>query len=543
MIRARRTRGGLARSCRAWSAVFGAGWLAVLAGCETNSFLGDPRATGSWKNTPTVVPILERIDVIETDTGSFVEVTEVTAEDLVPIIEDYRVSAGDFLQVSIFDIDIPGQPTINQLNVDSTGAINLPQLGRVQVQGLTTEEVQQAIAARIVEMDILQAPDVSVQLLGKRLESFSIFGTVPAPARYQIPYPDYRLLEALTDAGGISPIIKYVYVIRQVPLSDEVKHGIRNIPAVDGSRPSNSAGGGNVPVSPDDGDELLRLIDELTEPQEGDPGVVSFGAARGAWQDGASPGPGAAIDLVDDAPEVDRAEPVIDLVDDAGVEAEHARGPIGEPAVGLDGVSRWLFVNGEWVQVLIRRDAESTGISEGADPLAESQAAELVTQRVIKVPTGPLLQGVASYNIVIRPQDVISVPGPEQGAVYIGGPGITGPGVYSLPVTGRMTIQKAIITAGGLSPIAAPTRVDLTRMIGGDKQATVRLNVKDILAQQQPDVFLRPDDVLTFGTSFWATPLAIVRGGFRTSYGFGFLLDRNFGNDVFGAPPSNNNND
>ena len=47
------------------------------------------------------------------------------------------------------------------------------------------------------------------------------------------------------------------------------------------------------------------------------------------------------------------------------------------------------------------------------------------------------------------------------------------------------------------------------------------------------------DDLVNFGTSFWATPLAVIRGGFRMSYGFGFLLDRNFGNDVFGAPPSN----
>ena len=43
------------------------------------------------------------------------------------------------------------------------------------------------------------------------------------------------------------------------------------------------------------------------------------------------------------------------------------------------------------------------------------------------------------------------------------------------------------------------------------------------------------------GTTFWATPLAVVRNGLRATYGFGFLLDRNFGNDVFGAPPSDNN--
>ncbi len=44
---------------------------------------------------------------------------------------------------------------------------------------------------------------------------------------------------------------------------------------------------------------------------------------------------------------------------------------------------------------------------------------------------------------------------------------------------------------------------------------------------------------MNVGTNFWAYPLAVIRNGFRASYGFGFLIDRNFGNDIFGAPPTN----
>jgi hypothetical protein len=50
---------------------------------------------------------------------------------------------------------------------------------------------------------------------------------------------------------------------------------------------------------------------------------------------------------------------------------------------------------------------------------------------------------------------------------------------------------------------------------------------------------MRADDHVIIGTNFFATPLAVIRNGFRMTYGFGFLLDRNFGNDVFGAPPVN----
>jgi hypothetical protein len=87
--------------------------------------------------------------------------------------------------------------------------------------------------------------------------------------------------------------------------------------------------------------------------------------------------------------------------------------------------------------------------------------------------------------------------------------------------------------------VGIPERVDLTRRIGDDREATIRLNLRAIFEGTQPDVFLKPDDQVNVGTNFWAQPAAIIRNGFRMTYGFGFLLDRNFGNDVFGAPPTN----
>jgi hypothetical protein len=81
--------------------------------------------------------------------------------------------------------------------------------------------------------------------------------------------------------------------------------------------------------------------------------------------------------------------------------------------------------------------------------------------------------------------------------------------------------------------------VDLTRTIGHLREATIRLDLAAIRQRTQPDVVLKPDDHVIIGTNFWAVPLAVFRNGFRATYGFGFLLDRNFGNDVFGAPPEN----
>jgi protein involved in polysaccharide export with SLBB domain len=158
--------------------------------------------------------------------------------------------------------------------------------------------------------------------------------------------------------------------------------------------------------------------------------------------------------------------------------------------------------------------------------------------RVIEVDYQALARGDKNYDIVIRPGDNIYVDPPLEGVVYVDGE-INRPGVFQLPAVGELTLSRLVAAAGGFGAIAIPDRCDLIRRIGPSREATVRVNLKAIRNRAEPDIFMRPDDHLIVGTNFFATPLAVIRNGFRMSYGFGFLLDRNFGNDVFGAPPEN----
>lgn len=491
---------------------------AALTGCEVDAWLFDPSVVGRWEHTPTVVPILERIDVIESDSGEFIDVTQVTSDDLIPEPREYILAPGDFLRAEIFDLVQPGVPAFFELSVDGQGFIAVPQLGRFSVVDLTAAQVESTIRRRMIEAGIARIePLVSVQILGRRQQTFSIFGAISNPARYNIPYPDYRILDALTDAGGVSPIIKRVYVIRQIPLSDDVTRGMtpdrpdRTTPRPDATRPQ------QPPV-----EDLGDLIDELTRPAEP---RNNSGAPRPAL---------ISLSAMADAP-----PPFIDL---------DSPRPVGQRAIPVPGESgdrratstsgSWVFLDGRWVQVMPL--SQAAGLPEGPDPLQDGRSDEmLVTQRVIEVPTEPLIRGIAKYNIVIRPGDVIHVPSPSTGVVYMGGPGIARGGTYNLPVAGRLTLQRAIIAAGGLNAVAIPERVDLTRVVGQGRQATIRLDVRAIFEGTHPDIYLKPDDMVNVGTNFWATPMAVIRNGFRMSYGFGFLLDRNFGNDVFGAPPTN----
>jgi protein involved in polysaccharide export with SLBB domain len=164
----------------------------------------------------------------------------------------------------------------------------------------------------------------------------------------------------------------------------------------------------------------------------------------------------------------------------------------------------------------------------------------MYVERIIEIPAERLSRGEAKFNIVIRPSDRLYVEPPPTGVVYIDGE-IQRPGVYSLPTTGELTLDRLVAAAGGLGPLAIPERVDLVRIVGKNREAAIRLNLGAIRNRSEPDVLLKADDHVIIGTNFWAAPLAVMRNGFRATYGFGFLLDRNFGNDVFGAPPESVN--
>jgi polysaccharide export outer membrane protein len=504
----------MTHACRRvlWSGV-----LVALAGtlpaCHWDSFF-DPSTIGRWEETPAVVPILEHLAPIETDDGALVEYTEVSVEDLQVQTEAYNIAAADEIRIEVYDVVAQGQVERYDRVVDQNGYIEVPQLGRVFISGLTEEDASDLLKRRFGQF--VADPLVSVVILTRRAQSYNLQGAVGAPGRYQIPSSDYRLLEALIAGGGVDPnIISYVHVIRQVPLSDELLPARQEAPSNRGTDPTQTP----LTPPPQSGEELIDIINDLTGEEGGGAPAVMGGGERVGSIAMVQPG--------------DEPEPVIDLIE------EETRPVVASPAdqaARAAGGGRWLFINGEWVRGYPSEPTTRPGGQGG--PAGTVGDRPLVTQRVIRVPVDPLLAGDARYNIVVRPGDVISVPPPEQGNIYLAGQ-VQRPGVYQLPAVGRLTLYRAITAAGGLGGIAIPERVDLTRMVGPDRQATIMLDMRSIAEGTQPDVFLKPDDHINVGTNFWALPLAVVRNGFRASYGFGFLLDRNFGNDVFGPPPTN----
>ncbi|MDG2423803.1 MAG: polysaccharide biosynthesis/export family protein [Phycisphaerales bacterium] len=483
-------------------------FVILSTGCEINSWF-DPSRTGRFTTAPTTMPILTRIDAIEPGGDLWGQTTGVTPEDLMPGNLSYTIVPGDTLQIEIYELYQRGAFFPFSRRVDPSGDVSIPEVGTLRAAGMTVKQFQDSLLAGLAK-NHMPNPTASVDIVEAGSLTYTMYGHIGQPGRFTLQDPGLRLLDALAMAGGPPLSTDKIYVIRQVHLADEYKpHYEREmIAAPDSGRSTTQSTSSSAQPAVD----IETLINQLNNNRSSSPA---------AWMPQDEP-----IVDIDDvlSPSVQKPQAVdVDDVNDEQVEIPDS-----------DNAYIYIPERKEWVRV------RSTATKQGKQAVANAakQPLDLVLERVIEIPYKRLSHGDNSYNIVIRPGDQIYVDGPPVGIVYIDGE-ILRPGVYNLPATDELTLSRLIAAAGGLSALAIPERVDLVREVGEHREATIRLNLAAIRRRTEPDIYLKPNDHIIIGTNFLAYPLAILRNGLRANYGFAFLLDRNFGNDVFGAPPSN----
>lgn len=485
----------------------------AMNGCEVDSFF-NPSVTGYYESTPSSMPILTRIDVIERESGFTPDVTKPTAEDLVPNELVYRVAPGDVVRVEIYELVSANQTDVSVRVIDQAGSIRLPTLGDIQAAGLTVDELQERIIKRLTEL--ISDPLVTVVLEDGRSFQFTIYGAVAGTGLYALTRPDFRIMDALSLAGGTASTTQKIMIIREVAIDEAVRPGYERS---DGVPDAASDGTGENDVS-----DIDALIDALG------------GDAASPSAMSQSDEPPVDVDDLKSVSVEDRpgATPGTDRVRSASSQEAS-----GDAFVFDEDRQEWVRISAEEVAELersggaIRPNTDRESVAE----IQEQRVSPYAT-RIIELDYPALARGDSNLNVVIRPGDRVFIDTPEIGVVYIDGE-INRPGVYQLPIAGKLTLSRLVAAAGGLNPIAIPERVDFTRKISADREATLRVNLAAIRNRAEPDIFMRRDDHVHIGTNFFAAPLAVIRNGFRFTYGFGFLLDRNFGNDVFGPPPTN----
>lgn len=111
--------------------------------------------------------------------------------------QGYRLGLNDEVIVRVLDAEeIPDQPA----RVDGRGNLNLPLVGRVPAAGLTVEELEDDLTARLSRF--LREPQVTVTLAEVRSQPVSVLGAVNKPGVHQIESA-MTLVEILSLAGGL----------------------------------------------------------------------------------------------------------------------------------------------------------------------------------------------------------------------------------------------------------------------------------------------------------------------------------------------------
>jgi polysaccharide export outer membrane protein len=87
---------------------------------------------------------------------------------------------------------------MNGYTVDITGFINIPTLGRIEVKGLTVEEIEEKIKKLLEEY--IKNPIVSVKLGGYKI---SVIGEVRSPGRYYLFNNRISIFDALAMSGDL----------------------------------------------------------------------------------------------------------------------------------------------------------------------------------------------------------------------------------------------------------------------------------------------------------------------------------------------------
>ncbi len=186
---------------------------------------------------------------------------------------EYRLGGGDLIEVSVYGVD----KFNHDLRINSSGYINLPLVGEIEVAGKTASQVEQELKLRL-HPDIIKDPHVSVFVKDYRSQPVFILGAVKSPGQYQITR-QIQLVDIIAMAGGLAPqAADQLTLQRRSSESEPASEGVANNPPevtqidlkellVEGNLALNvSIRGGDVINVPEKEVKLFYVIGQVNRP-------------------------------------------------------------------------------------------------------------------------------------------------------------------------------------------------------------------------------------------------------------------------------------
>ena len=115
--------------------------------------------------------------------------------------QETPIQPGDVLKVSVY-----GNPDLTtETEVSSTGFINLPLLGAIEIAHLISSQASEKIEQRLIDQKVLKNPQVIIVVLESKTNTVSVLGQVKAPGKYKINAGSRTLVDFIAIAGGLNP--------------------------------------------------------------------------------------------------------------------------------------------------------------------------------------------------------------------------------------------------------------------------------------------------------------------------------------------------
>jgi polysaccharide export outer membrane protein len=109
----------------------------------------------------------------------------------------YVLGPQDQLSIHVVDLDdVSDKP----VRIDPSGFIDLPMAGRMDVAGMTLDQLRTSLAQRLSKY--ITSPQITINVLEYRSQPISVLGEVNTPGVHQLQGPQH-LVDVISSAGGL----------------------------------------------------------------------------------------------------------------------------------------------------------------------------------------------------------------------------------------------------------------------------------------------------------------------------------------------------
>jgi len=127
------------------------------------------------------------------------EYLRIHGREMLTAKSDYRVGGMDVLDITVYEEQ---DLTRKNVRVSSDGFISFPLIGRVYVENMTTNQIENTLSRMLSEGGFLRDAHVAVMVTEYKSKQYMVLGSVKTPGTYPLTAQE-RVLDAISRSGGI----------------------------------------------------------------------------------------------------------------------------------------------------------------------------------------------------------------------------------------------------------------------------------------------------------------------------------------------------